>query len=251
VTAPADARPFRVLITRPLEDGVPLAARLGAVGIDSLIEPLLRLRILAGPPPALAGVQALLATSANGVRAFCRRSAIREPPVFSVGDATGGAAAAAGFTDVVSAGGDVLSLAALVRRRLDPARGALLHIAGTEVAGDLAQMLAGDGFEVRRIVLYAMEVADRLSAEAGGALRAGAIDGVLIFSPRTGRTLTRLLTGAGLPFCCRRMTAFCLSEAVASAIRELPWQAMAVAETPAEDALIREVTAAAKRAAGG
>src|SRR4051812_16935975 len=89
----------------------------------------------------LTNVQAVLFTSANGVRAFAAAERRRDIPAFAVGEATAAAARLAGFTTVDTAGGDVAALADLVRERLTPARGALLHAAGSAVAGDLSGVL--------------------------------------------------------------------------------------------------------------
>jgi len=100
---------MRVLITRPREDAAPLAARLAAKGIDSLIEPLLLIHLLPGAPLDLAGLQGLLVTSANGVRAFAARQPDRDIPVYAVGDASARAAGVAvvvmsyGYTRIPSA----------------------------------------------------------------------------------------------------------------------------------------------------
>src|SRR5229473_1898951 len=113
---------MQALITRPIEDAGELAAAL-----------------------SLRGVQAVLFTSANGARAFARATARRDLAVIAVGDATARTARALGFADIASAGGDVGDLAALVAARLDPRRGALLHAAGSVVAGDLAARLRAAG----------------------------------------------------------------------------------------------------------
>ena len=99
-----------------------------------MLEPLVAIRwredgarVLA---PLLDGAAGLLFTSANGVRAFAAASPRRDLPALAVGDATAAAARAAGFADVASAGGNVADLALLVRRRLEPEAGALVHSRG-------------------------------------------------------------------------------------------------------------------------
>ena len=63
------------LLTRPRLDSEILAALLRAQGVDSLIEPVIEITPLDGAAlPPLAPVQALLITSANGVRQFLKRS---------------------------------------------------------------------------------------------------------------------------------------------------------------------------------
>jgi len=238
---------MRVLITRPREDAAPLAARLAAKGIDSLIEPLLLIHLLPGAPLDLAGLQGLLVTSANGVRAFAARQPDRDIPVYAVGDASARAAGEAAFAEVHSAGGDVDTLADLVADRLDPDDGALLHIAGSAVAGDLAGRLEGAGFGYRRAVLYAAETATSLSEDALSALRGGGLQGVMMFSPRTAATFAELLAQAGLAAACGGLEGFCLSAAVQARVAHLPWRRLTVAERPEQDALLALVEAAATR----
>ena len=248
---------FRVLITRPAEDAAPLAGRLAALGIAALIEPMLAIRLIAGPPPDLAGVQALLITSANGVRALAARSAARSAQrgvvVFAVGDASAAAARAAGFARIESAAGDVESLGRLVRARLDPSGGALLHVAGAEVAGALADDLRAAGFDYRRTVLYRAATADRLSPAAAAALAEGSIAAVLLYSPRTAAALVRLIGAAGLAAACARIDALCLSGAVARAAAGIAWRSVRTAARPDQDALIALTLACRdeRTAAGG
>ena len=226
--------PLTALITRPEEDARPLAEALAARGVATVIEPLLAIRPL--PEAAsdlakdLAGVQALLFTSANGARAFAELSPRRDIGVLAVGDATASAARGLGFTAVESAGGDVQGLARLVKQRLKPAGGPLLHAAGSAVAGDLAETLAADGFDLRRRMLYESATATALSPETIAALKQGRIDLVLLFSPRTAVTFAELARAAAVD--ASELTALCLSPAVATAVSGLAWKKVEVAEKP-------------------
>ena len=94
--------------------------------------PLLTVQIFDGPKLALDGMQAILATSANGVRALAVRSDARDVPVFAVGPQTADAASQAGFIRVRNADGDAVALADAVSGWADPKAGALLHAAGAE-----------------------------------------------------------------------------------------------------------------------
>jgi uroporphyrinogen-III synthase len=238
---------MRVWITRPAEDAAGLAEALRAQGIEVVIEPLLRIVFIDGPPLDPAGAQALLATSANGVRAFARRAERRDVPVLAVGDASAKAAREEGFANVESASGDVVALAELVRRRLDPKDGPLLHIAGTDLAGDLAGALRKAGFEYRREVLYAARAAQELSEALVADIRGGALDAVLVFSPRTAKILVGLMRAADLAAASPRLICFCLSQAVAAAVSPLRWRDVVIASQPTQAAMIDEVAAARAR----
>ncbi len=232
---------MRILITRPREDAEPLAAALRAHGVNSMIAPLIEIRNLDGPPLDLGGVQALLATSANGVRAFAAREPARDLPVYSVGDATARTARAEGFQAVESASGDVVALATLVRDRLDPHAGALTHVAGTKLAGDLSGMLRAAGFLYRREVLYEARTVDRLPSAAAEALRDRSFQGVVIYSPRTAATFVDLIRKAGLDGDCGFLSAFCLSRAVAERASGITWKRIIIAAHPDQSAMVEAV----------
>lgn len=229
---------MRLLVTRPSEDAARLGERLAAMGHEALVAPLLDIHIIAGNPLNLEGVQAVLFTSANGVRAFAARSSDRTLPALCVGDATGREARAAGFDDVKSAAGDVTALAQLTRAELDPGAGDLLHPAGGKVAGDLAGLLQSAGFTYRREVLYEAQKAEALPENAFAALAAGGVDGVLLYSPRTGAAFAKLVADAGLGQRLDKVTAYCLSQAVADQVQHLPWAGVRVAASPDQDAFL-------------
>lgn len=231
----------RILVTRPEQDAAATAARLRDLGHDTLIMPLMAVRFLPGPPLDLAGVQAFLVTSANGARALAARQAGSNIPlpVLAVGDATARAARDLGFADVESAGGDVDDLARLAVERLRPGDGALLHVAGSKVAGDLAGMLAQAGYTYRRSVLYDARPVAALPQAAQAAIADGAA-GVLLYSPRTAALFRDLVLAAGLDGFVENLTAFCLSANVA-ARAGAGWRRVVVAMRPTEPSLMDAV----------
>ena len=231
---------MKVLITRAEGDAEKFAARLALRGYESVIEPLMTIRFRSDAAPGLVpfldGVQAVLFTSANGVRAFVAATARRDFRVFAVGDATAGAARDAGFADVMSAGGGVDDLARLVIGRLKPKDGALLHAAAGVTAGDLQGLLEAAGFAVPRAVLYEAIPSERLSDATRQAIVRREIDTALFFSPRNAATFVRL--AIGLEEGCKHMVAVALSPAVAEKLAPLPWRRVAVATAPHEAALL-------------
>jgi uroporphyrinogen-III synthase len=230
---------MRVLVTRPDADAEPLVATLQGLGFQVLSEPLLAVEPIVAARIDLDGVQALLFTSANGVRAFAELSPGRGLPVSAVGDATARAAEGAGFTWTESAGGTVEDLAALAAGRLDPAAGALFHGAASQVAGDLKGLLEAAGFAVRRAVLYRTRPAERLSSRTRQAIAQGRLDAVLFFSPRTAETFVRLVEHAGLSTAFAQCHAVCLSQAVATRLEALTWRDVHLAARPDQDHVLR------------
>lgn len=228
---------MRLLVTRPAVEAEATAEQLRGLGHAPIICPLLIVRQLTGVEVDLNGVQALLFTSAAGARAFAALRSERSVPAITVGDATAETARALRFMSVRSAQGDGSALVEYVRETLDPARGALLHITGADII-DIAPGLTAAGFEYRRAILYEAAPVTALPQQAASAIRGGAFDGVLFFSPRSANTFVRLLQQAGLTGRCRDAQAFCLSPAIAGEAAALPWTSVHTAPAPNQAALL-------------
>lgn len=234
----AEPHPVRALVTRPREEAEGLAAALSARRVEALIEPLMRVHFADAGMPDLAGVQAVLCTSANGVRALARASGERRLPLLAVGDGTAARARAEGFASVASAAGNVADLVRLAAEELEPRQGRLLHVCGSDVAGDLVGALRGRGFTAERRVLYEARPSAALSPAAVQALLSASIDLALFFSPRTAGIFVRLAGRAGAGPSCSVVTALSISAAADAALGELLWRERRIAERPDQSALL-------------
>jgi uroporphyrinogen-III synthase len=211
---------MRFLVTRPQPDCKRTADKLRAAGHVADEAPLLEMR--AAPPDRfdLDGVAALAVTSRRTLQVLETHAQfrnLRQLPVFTVGDATAEACRKAGFANVQSASGDVGGLADLILRRR-PA-GDILYPAAEDRAGDLEGRLAAGGLRCRTVVVYRMEPAAALPAEAVSALVDGAYDGVLVYSKRTAEALVSLAQAAGLDHILSRMRVYALSRQVAGPLQ--------------------------------
>src|SRR5438874_6068354 len=229
---------LRALVTRPRADAESVAAALAARGILAIIEPLLEIHYRGEPTPDFAGVQAILCTSANGVRALARLTGERALPLFAVGEASAARAHDEGFASVESAGGSLADLVGLVRERLNPAAGRLLHVAGSVVAGDLVGALRAEGFAVDRTVLYEAHPAAGLGAACVRALTAGIVDFALFFSPRTAAIFARLAERAGVAEAMGSVAALSISAAADAALEPLRFRERHIAERPDQPSLL-------------
>lgn len=229
---------MRLLITRPEADAALLADRLRELGHEPFVEPMLHIHYLDMMELELEGITGVLITSAAGIRALARISGDRRVPVFAVGEASGEAASELGYRTVHVAGGDVNALARMVSERLGDDGGLLFHAAGSAVAGDLKGMLEASGLTVFRTALYDARTAERFSARTAAQIANAEIDGVLLYSARTTQTFAKLVAAAALGEECSRMTAYCLSQAVADAASDIPWQALHVADHPTQADLL-------------
>ncbi|MET0181709.1 MAG: uroporphyrinogen-III synthase [Caulobacterales bacterium] len=224
---------MRIVVTRAEPEASRTAARIDAAGGTAILAPLLTI----APMPCtqnVGGVQALLFSSANGVRAF--GDAPTGVIALTVGDATASAARNAGYRDVRSADGDSRALAALAIAELQPSAGKLIHISGANIASDLCGELQRAGFEAERRIAYEARAVDALPQSLVRRLGTTpqSIDRVMFHSARAAEIFTRLARLEAKP-----LTAVCLSENVAKAASNAEWAHIIVAPRPREDALLQ------------
>lgn len=228
---------MRVLITRPTLDAEHTAAKLAALGIRSLCDPVIEIEAV---PVKLspANYDALAFTSANAVRLAVRNAAadaLRKRPVFAVGTHTTETARHCGFVDIANAAGDVNALAQLMTAEL-PAGAKVLYLAGADRAGDLAGNAIRGRIAVETVVIYRAHAAAALKPETKSAILSGQVDRVLHYSERSAAAFVRLAQASGVTEPAARLRHLCLSAAVAAPLR-LIGAPVEIAERPEEPAL--------------
>jgi uroporphyrinogen-III synthase len=227
----------RVLITRPIHDAYETAAILKNYDIHSLIAPLLSINQNFKAEIDLSGVQAILVTSLNGARALASALSGREVPVFAVGDSSAKIAEKNGFSKVYSANGSIKDLTELIRQKLQPDRGSIVYASGSNVAGNLAGDLIGDGYKIIRSKLYEVKEATILPQVVYSALSTGSISNILFYSPLSASLFSKLVVESKLENNCQVISAFCLSASVANAL-SISFANVLVASLPNQDSLI-------------
>jgi len=225
-----------VLLTRPLEQSREVARELKSDGIGSLIWPLTRVVQADAPPTLPEGVQALLFTSANGVRAFAELDRTRRLPAFCVGVVTAAAARSQGFEEVRVADGDSAALADMARRS---GFRRFVHLRGVDVAGDLRGDLAEHGICVEEKVVYRAEETGPPPPEVAQALARGQVAAVTVWSPRGASILARHLAGIDR----RAMTLIAISAAAAAPLAGVGFGQCRIAESPSREGVLAEIRA--------
>jgi uroporphyrinogen-III synthase len=223
---------MRLIITRPADDAAVLKAKLEGMGHSTCVVPLLKIVPRAAVQIPSRKYQFICATSANALKYFDASDALKEIPVLTVGPQSLAAAKTAGFKSCEAHGGDVNGLADYIIKNFNPQSGPILYLSGAETSADLQVLLKAENFGVEKAVIY--DAAVQTPAEISKALTTA--DGVLLYSPRSGRIWFDLITTSRLEKAAAVPIYFCLSENVA---KTLPahWR-KSVAKTPDEAAML-------------
>ena len=221
-----------IVVIRPEPGHAATIAALEDAGLAARSLPFFVARALDWTPPDPKTIDALLFTSAQGVRlAGPGLAGLAARPVIAVGPATAAAARAAGLSVVLTGDTDAAAVVATAH-----ARGfeRLLHLAGRDRVATGAMV---------RIVYAAEAVAIPLET-----VRSLAGEIVLLHSARAAARLAERVDAAGLALDTIALVAISAKTAAAAGNG---WRAVALAEAPRDDAMIAAAQALTRTAATG
>ena len=231
---------MRLLLTRAADDAARTRAKLLSAGHQVMVSSVIAVVAthVAWPPGV---VDAVVATSGHAFAALDlgpTLEARRLMPLLLVGQRTAAIAREHGFAgpSLIAANATELAVAMpdLPNR---PAR--LVYIAGRDRKSDLETALAMIGQALEVIEVYEAQTVAALTRQSVEALRIGTLEGVLHFSRRSVETFLALALQEGVAV--SALTHFCLSEDVATPLREAGCPIIAVAKAPNEPALLKLV----------
>jgi uroporphyrinogen-III synthase len=228
---------MRFLLTRPAIESDALDKKLSELGHNVLIDPLMTIHNMPLNNCTLDQYQAIIFTSANGVRSFHTQKGPLNIPLFVVGDKTAVAAKKAGFTDVRSADGDVKKLALLLKKTLIAENGPLLYLSAAHISHDLEKLLNDTSFIIDRHITYEVKAAPSMNKKSIAALENGEVDFIPFYSKRSALIFIDMINKNNLQHCTSTITALALSPALEGALKALSWQAILTAENPRESDL--------------
>lgn len=228
---------MRVLVTRPEADAAEMKSALEKVGVSVSLAPLIDIQFDDIAPDALEGAAALIATSRNGLRSLARSKACNNLlalPIFTVGRATEDMARALGFKTVVSGAGTASALAETIAAYYGGVTPAspLVLLAGDHVAFDLESALGEHGITVLPHQVYRANAVRSLAAPVAADLSRGAIDAVILMSPRTADIWVGLAESVGGARGLSPIAHVCLSQSVADRLPRRLGLKIAVAREP-------------------
>lgn len=229
---------MRIIVTRPQADSERTAAALRARGHKVLVAPLMQIEpVAADIRPSWAAVIVTSANAPGAIVTHPAHAALVKLPVFAVGRRSTDACREAGFTNIVTAGGDVRDLVRLIVERRADAVGPLLYLAGEDRAADLIGELHARGIAAEMAVVYRAATAPFPPALIA-ALKSGAVDAVLHFSRRSTENYLAGASEAGLLAQALAPRHLCLSAHIAEPLTAAGVKRVVIAARPDEASLL-------------
>ncbi|MBC8050974.1 MAG: uroporphyrinogen-III synthase [Chitinophagales bacterium] len=224
---------MRLLVTRAADEAAGFEVELKALGHEAIIAPVLDIELL--PLPPVAEASAIIITSKNALRAIEKSGWLRQAqylPLFCPGPGTAELARSLGFTDIHEAAGDAASIPALVAAgRREFATSSIAYYCADETGFDMDAAVSALGLRPQKQIAYHAKSAEHLPANATAAINSGALDGVILMSPRTAAIYRRLVVEAGIELEASRIPAYCISANAAAKLDGLAPAHIAIVPT--------------------
>lgn len=231
---------MKLLIIRPEPGASASALRAQEAGLEPILLPFFEVQAAQWGCPDPADFDALLLTSANAVRfGGAALESLRALPVHAVGERTAEAARAARL-DVATVG--TSDAAAAVKAASDIGHRRLLWIAGADHRLIKMPKNMPKALKVTTVISYA---SGRKLLPVDAAKVIASADAVALHSPRAAQEFAKAVGDFGLDRSTITLAAF--SPAIAEAAGE-GWRAVAVAERPADIALLSALAELGKQA---
>jgi uroporphyrinogen-III synthase len=229
----------RILVTRPEPGASRTARRLEAAGFDPVALPLTRIAPLDFVMPD--GVfDALIVTSAQALKPV-EADALRHLSVFAVGETTAESARSSGFATVITAGGSVASITALILETAKPSA-RLLYLCGRVRRPELEAALDEAGFQLAAVETYDAFPVDYSHNGLTACLGEAPFDAVTLMSARAAELFSALAEGAQFAPLFTKSEIVCFSPRIADALAGRAGWKIAVTETASEDALLEHLS---------
>ena len=225
----------RILVTRPEPGASGTAARLAAAGFEPVVLPLTRIVPLDFTLPD-GPFDAVVVTSAQALKAV-KPEPILHLPVFAVGEATAESAKNSGFGRVMTAGGSLESIAALVRGSARPAA-RLLYLCGKVRRPELEAALDAAGFLVAAIETYDATPVNYSQQEVAARLEGAPFAAVTLMSAQAAELISNLANAPQFAPLIKTAAIICLSSRISNALRgRMDWK-VCVTNEASEDSMM-------------
>lgn len=228
------------LVTRPFPDAERTGAALGAIGFSPVFAPMLEMAVMDVQLPDPKGFCAVMASSANGIRALGMLEGGRDfaaLPLFAIGTATAEAGRELGFETITIADGGTFADLVAALKAARPG-GPVFYPAPIHRSGDIAGVTLSEGAYLKTLAVYEMVAAQNLSDDVAGRLAEGDIGSAVFFSRRTAAIFCALTADPRFGRARARLDCLCLSQTVAGPLRESGFTRTLVADYPTHEAMI-------------
>ena len=225
---------MNILITRPLIDAEDLMGKLFSLGHKIIHIPTLQVKPVTNLKCDAKNYDAFIFTSANAIRNLKLINEDKKKLCFCVGSITEKIVRQKGYSNTISAGGNVNALKNIILNSDFDKRKKIAYFCGDYIASDLDLDLKREGYFIDKVINYSSEKIIDLNNENEKILNNHPPDIIFVYSKRSAESFVELVKKYTLNGLMTGSRVLCISEKVLNVFKQLGWKNLEVFE-PGEE----------------
>ena len=225
---------MNILITRPLIDAEDLMGKLFSLGHKIIHIPTLKVKPITNQECDAKNYDAFIFTSANAIRNLKLLNEDKKKLCFCVGSITEKIVRQKGYSNTISAGGNVNALKNIILNSDFDKRKKIAYFCGDYIATDLDLDLKKEGYFIDKVINYSSEKIIDLNNENEKILNNHPPDIIFVYSKRSAESFVELVKKYTLNGLMTGSRVLCISEKVLNVFKQLGWKNLEVFE-PGEE----------------
>ena len=225
---------MNILITRPLIDAEDLMGRLFSLGHKIIHIPTLKVKPIINQECDAKNYDAFIFTSANAIRNLKLLNEDKKKLCFCVGSITEKIVRQKGYSNTISAGGNVNALKNIILNSDFDKKKKIAYFCGDYISTDLDLDLKKEGYLVDKVINYSSEKIVDLNNENEKILNNHPPDIIFVYSKRSAESFVELVKKYTLNGLMTGSRVLCISEKVLNVFKQLGWKKLEVFE-PGEE----------------
>ncbi len=225
---------MNILITRPLIDAEDLMGKLFSLGHKIIHIPTLQVKPVTNQKCDAKNYDAFIFTSANAIRNLKLLNEDKKKLCFCVGSITEKIVRQQGYSNTISAGGNVNALKNIILNSDFDKKKKIAYFCGDYISTDLDLDLKREGYLIDKVINYYSEKIVDLNNENEKILNKHPPDIIFVYSKRSAESFVELVKKYTLNGLMTGSRVLCISEKVLNVFKQLGWKKLEVFE-PGEE----------------
>ena len=225
---------MNIIITRPLIDAEDLMGKLFSLGHKIIHIPTLKVKPIINQKCDAKNYDAFIFTSANAIRNLKLLNEDKKKLCFCVGSITEKIVRQKGYSNTISAGGNVNALKNVILNSDFDKRKKIAYFCGDYISTDLDLDLKREGYLIDKVINYSSEKIVDLNNENEKILNNHPPDIIFVYSKRSAESFVELVKKYTLNGLMTGSRVLCISEKVLNVFKQLGWKNLEVFE-PGEE----------------
>ena len=232
---------MHILLTRPLEDCSEMILKFKLLGNQVSHLPLLSIEKINYEKINFLDYKGIIFTSTNAIRFLDLKAIDKKILCFCVGIATEKKAKASGFSNIISAEGNVTNLKEMIFKNFNQKEGKLIYVSGEIISDNLHQQLSKEGYNIKRIINYKTNHVENFNENFVNELKLNIPEIVYIYSQNSALSFLKFIKVHRSENLWMNTNLMCIGQKTSDILNEIKWKKIFLFNPGEEEFLLYKI----------